>query len=274
VAINGYDAWGIPNAANQGRFGYTGQAWLPELGMWYYKARIYSPTLGRFMQTDPVGYSGGINLYLYVGDDPLNNSDPAGTVCIPVLNSGSEFCQRANVYEVWARSPALGGKTDFFAAAASVSRALANVDLPFAGLRVDNKTREFLSATGRALAAANSSRAQAMMNGQIYGGVSRSAIDRDWVRFEQQRVQLRLDSLSTGDRKSVVSNVNSVMNGTNPVPGDGDFREALSKTRQQLGRDFDFGRMGDRVRLGDNLNDIYRSRQTCTGSRIPGAGCN
>jgi RHS repeat-associated protein len=56
VTINGYDAWGIPNATNQGRFGYTGQAWVPELGMWYYKARIYSPTLGRFLQTDPVGY--------------------------------------------------------------------------------------------------------------------------------------------------------------------------------------------------------------------------
>jgi YD repeat-containing protein len=33
LAINGYDAWGIPNAGNQGRFGYTGQAWIPELGM-------------------------------------------------------------------------------------------------------------------------------------------------------------------------------------------------------------------------------------------------
>src|SRR3546814_18973227 len=35
-----------------------GQTWLPEVGMWYYKARIYSPTLGRFMQTDPLGYAG------------------------------------------------------------------------------------------------------------------------------------------------------------------------------------------------------------------------
>ena len=55
LAINGYDSWGIPNAANAGRFGYTGQTWIPELGLWYYKARFYSPTLGRFMQTDPIG---------------------------------------------------------------------------------------------------------------------------------------------------------------------------------------------------------------------------
>ena len=45
---NTYDEYGIPGATNTGRFQYTGQAWLPELGMYYYKARIYSPTLGRF----------------------------------------------------------------------------------------------------------------------------------------------------------------------------------------------------------------------------------
>ena len=56
LAINSYSEFGIPGAANEGRFQYTGQAWLPELGLSYYKARIYSPTLGRFLQTDPIGY--------------------------------------------------------------------------------------------------------------------------------------------------------------------------------------------------------------------------
>jgi RHS repeat-associated protein len=76
--VNGYNEYGIPSSGNVGRFQYTGQTWLPELGMYYYKARIYSPTLGRFLQPDPIGYGGGMNLYAYVGGDPVNFTDPLG----------------------------------------------------------------------------------------------------------------------------------------------------------------------------------------------------
>ena len=54
--VNTYDEYGIPGSGNWGRFQYTGQAFIPDLGMYYYKARFYSPTLGRFVQTDPIGY--------------------------------------------------------------------------------------------------------------------------------------------------------------------------------------------------------------------------
>jgi RHS repeat-associated protein len=88
IGTNVYDEYGNGAATNLGRFRYTGQMWLPTLGMYHYKARVFSPTLGRFLQPDPIGYDDGMNMYAYVGADPVNATDPTGTQIVVISPCG------------------------------------------------------------------------------------------------------------------------------------------------------------------------------------------
>lgn len=75
-----YDPYGASTTSGDGSsnpFQYTGRE-NDGTGLYYYRARYYSPIFSRFIQSDPVGLAGGFNTYAYVSGNPLNGIDPNG----------------------------------------------------------------------------------------------------------------------------------------------------------------------------------------------------
>ena len=89
-----YGPYGEPTNWSGSRFRYTGQIALFEAKLYHYKARIYDPALGRFLQTDPIRNKDDFNLYTYVGNNPLNATDPSGMDCVSA--GGVTTCMTAN----------------------------------------------------------------------------------------------------------------------------------------------------------------------------------
>jgi len=108
-----YNNFGAPGGAGIGRFMYTGQMWISDQGadFYHYKARAYRPGIGRFLQPDPIGHAGGMNLYAYVGNDPVNFSDPSGLFA-EIVN--------ANGNSVWVDGNGDGNVTDNDLSAAQI----------------------------------------------------------------------------------------------------------------------------------------------------------
>ncbi len=85
-----YDPFGnttVSGEASDNPFQYTGRE-NDGTGLYYYRARYYSPELQRFISEDPIGLAGGINQFAYVGNNPVNFVDPWGLFEITVNDTG------------------------------------------------------------------------------------------------------------------------------------------------------------------------------------------
>jgi len=66
-------------------------------GLYYYRARYYSPAMKRFISEDPLGLAAGLNSYAYVDGNPISSTDPQG------LESPRTFCGAPRYGSGWAK---------------------------------------------------------------------------------------------------------------------------------------------------------------------------
>ena len=94
-----YDVFGAPTVydanyaeISQSAIGnpymFTARRADDETALYYYRARYYAFDIGRFLQTDPIGYHDGLNMYTYCGNNPLNWIDPLGNTTISFGSGG------------------------------------------------------------------------------------------------------------------------------------------------------------------------------------------
>lgn len=97
TATQRFDAFGqkLAGTGTVPQYGYTGRE--PDAtGLIYYRARYYDPSVGRFTARDPVGYLDGFNRYAYVGNNPVNFTDPLGLTAQGPL--GIQFASQNSSY--------------------------------------------------------------------------------------------------------------------------------------------------------------------------------
>ena len=262
---------------------FTGKERDAESGDDYFGARYYASSTGRFMSPDwsakeePVPYAKlenpqSLNLYSYVGNNPLGNVDPDGHACTAWYgNSGwtgsSGFCDRAAEYRMFDANPAINSRTRFFGAAAMVSNSLGDVDawsLIVRPVGISSQTGSILEGIGRTLQAFNEGESHLVASGALGSG---PALDRQLVHNEQTVVQGALNGLKESDSKGydkAIGEINTALNGLASkglqelAPSDRMYASILAGVRKDLGRNIDFAKQGDREAIGNAVAQALR----------------
>ena len=90
-----YDDWGKLvwdwdglGFSNTDRARFKGALWMgPEVDFYYMRNRWYETHSGRFLSEDPIGLSGGVNPYVFTGNNPVSGADPTGLSCVQVTDT-------------------------------------------------------------------------------------------------------------------------------------------------------------------------------------------
>lgn len=218
----------------------------------------------RFLQTDPVGYQQNTNLYIYVGNDPLNATDPTGQICI---GQDSDYCDRSDQYakydEMFRSDPA---GTSYFGAVSDMTANLANMDLP-RGAEIAGLTPEVgaaLNDLSQGIMDFNEGQVARIESGEITE--TGSALDARLVADEQRFIQGRLSQMQNANPalyNGVISTMNFNANRTDFWGGvnamtDPNIAQAANLARAELGRPINFANEHDRNVMGRYMAAVRR----------------